>query len=248
MKVGSNVLTMAEGSNKVQGILFKRLWYFKYTLLSLDQSCFWKETFCNLRTCKSKCWKYFLQKFGQFRNKRNTNKHPANSWEYDVPVSALRPKFLWVLRFFDVVKNRFSQHSCLGLNDLFKSMFPDSEISETFKVRILDQLWNCSFFQRCSAAIDKCFSIFCDIVWWQRKPDSAEWADGPTSKLLGRQRDVGPYKIFWFRVSEWPECHKSPHCFICIFVEVVRKSADTNIKGRSQCNLECSGTDRWRTL
>ena len=51
-----------------------------------------------------------------------------------VPVSALRPEFLWVLKFFQVVKNRFSQHPCLGLNDLFESMFPDSETSETFKL------------------------------------------------------------------------------------------------------------------
>ena len=113
-------------------------------------------------------------------------------------------------------------------------------------MRILDQLWTCSFLQRCSAEIDKCFSIFCDIVWYEQ--DYAEWADGPTSKVLGRQLGTGPHKIFWFKVSESPECHKSPYCFICIFGEVVRKAAVTNINGRSQWLLECSGTDRWGTL
>ena len=54
-------------------------------------------------------------------------------------------------------------------------------------MRILDQLWIFSFIKRwrCSAEIDKRFSIFCDIVWWEHEQDSAEWADGPTSKVLG---------------------------------------------------------------
>ena len=46
-----------------------------------------------------------------------------------VPVSAVRAEVLWVLR---VVKNYFSLRSCLGLNYLFKSMFPDSEIAKTY--------------------------------------------------------------------------------------------------------------------
>ena len=45
-----------------------------------------------------------------------------------VPVSALQVEDLWV------VKNDFSLCLCLGLNDPFKSMFPNSEIAKTFKL------------------------------------------------------------------------------------------------------------------
>ena len=48
-----------------------------------------------------------------------------------VPVRALRGEVLLVLK---VVKNHFSLRSCLGLNDLFKNIFPDSEIAKTFKL------------------------------------------------------------------------------------------------------------------
>ena len=47
-----------------------------------------------------------------------------------VLVSALWAEVLWVL---NVVINHFSLCLCLGLNDLFKSMFPDSEIAKLFK-------------------------------------------------------------------------------------------------------------------
>ena len=48
-----------------------------------------------------------------------------------VLVSALRAEVLWV---FKVLKNNFSLRSCFDLNDLFKSMFPNSEIAKTFKL------------------------------------------------------------------------------------------------------------------
>ena len=48
-----------------------------------------------------------------------------------VLVSTLPADILWE---FKVVKNNFSLRSCLGLNDLFKSMFPDSEIAKRFKL------------------------------------------------------------------------------------------------------------------
>ena len=48
-----------------------------------------------------------------------------------VPVSTLRAEVLWVLK---VVKNHFSLRSCLGLNDLLKSVFPDSEVAKTSKL------------------------------------------------------------------------------------------------------------------
>ena len=65
--------------DRILQLLFKRLWYFKYGLLSL------------------------------------------------VLVIALRAEVLWVL---SVVINHFSLCLCLGLNDLFKSMFPDSETAK----------------------------------------------------------------------------------------------------------------------
>ena len=48
-----------------------------------------------------------------------------------VSVSTLQVEVIWVLK---VVKNHFSLRSCLGLNDLFKKMFPDSEIVKPFKL------------------------------------------------------------------------------------------------------------------
>ena len=48
-----------------------------------------------------------------------------------VPLSALQIGVLWVLR---VVENHCSLCLCLGQNDLFKSMFPDSAITKTFKL------------------------------------------------------------------------------------------------------------------
>ena len=48
-----------------------------------------------------------------------------------VAVSSIQAEVLWVLK---VVKNHFSLGSCLGLNDLCKSMFPKSEITKTSKL------------------------------------------------------------------------------------------------------------------
>ena len=49
-----------------------------------------------------------------------------------VPISPLPAEVLWLPK---VVKNHFTLHSCLGLNDLFKSnMFPHRKIAKTFKL------------------------------------------------------------------------------------------------------------------
>ena len=93
---------------------------------------------------------------------------------------------------------------------------------------MLDQSGTCFFLQRWSAEIDKCVSIFCDIVWWEHEEDSAGWADGLTIEILGRQWGTGLPKIFWFKASESPECQKSQQCFICIFGEIVTSQVKSN--------------------
>jgi hypothetical protein len=48
-----------------------------------------------------------------------------------IPVSTLRAEVLWTLK---VAESHYSLRSCLGLNNLFKSMFTDSEIAKCFQL------------------------------------------------------------------------------------------------------------------
>ena len=48
-----------------------------------------------------------------------------------LPTTVLRAEILWALK---VVNNHFSLRSCLGLNEIFKEMFPDSDIAKSFKL------------------------------------------------------------------------------------------------------------------
>ena len=48
-----------------------------------------------------------------------------------IPASTLKAENFWSLK---VVSSHFALRSCLGLNDLFKTMFIDSEIAKSFQL------------------------------------------------------------------------------------------------------------------
>lgn len=48
-----------------------------------------------------------------------------------IPASTLNAEILWTLK---VVMSHFSLRSCLGLNELFSTMFPDSNIAKSFQL------------------------------------------------------------------------------------------------------------------
>ena len=104
-----------------------------------------------------------------------------------VPVSVLRAEILYVLK---VEENHFSMRMCLGLNDLFKSMFPDSEIAKTLK--LIKTKWGylinyglATFFSDVLLKSIKLLHIlwyrmmrarkgFCKISWWTYKQGIGE--------------------------------------------------------------------------
>ena len=48
-----------------------------------------------------------------------------------VPVSTIQAEVLWTLK---VASSHFSLRSCMGLNELFRSMFKDSEVAKSFQL------------------------------------------------------------------------------------------------------------------
>ena len=168
--------------DRILQLLFKRLWYFKYGLLSL------------------------------------------------VLVSALRAEVLWVL---NVVINHFSLCLCLGLNDLFKSMFPDSEIAKWIilvsKTKC-ECLINCRLVSFFKDDLLKLINVspYCVILYDESMRKIQQDGQMDLQVRYWDDNETGLPKIFWFKTSELPECHKSQHCFICIFGEIVASQVKSN--------------------
>lgn len=54
-----------------------------------------------------------------------------NITDFILPANTFQAEILWALK---VVVNHFSMWSCLGLNDLFRRMFPDSNVAKSFQL------------------------------------------------------------------------------------------------------------------
>ena len=51
--------------------------------------------------------------------------------QYALPVNLAKAEILWSMK---VILNHFSLRSCLGIGDLFRTMFPDSDVAQTFEL------------------------------------------------------------------------------------------------------------------
>ena len=62
----------------------------------------------------------------------SSKKKSAGVANYFISDNTLNAEILWCL---NIVMSHFSYNSCIGLNQLFKLMFPDSEVAANFALR-----------------------------------------------------------------------------------------------------------------
>ena len=94
-------------------------------------------------------------------------------------VAVSHAEIHWVIK---VVNSRFSYHSCINLNSLLASMFPDSQI-----VKSLQMSKNISF-------------------QWKFEPVSPRWAVRCSDQFLGQRNYPGSNMLFWFMIFQTAKC------------------------------------------
>ena len=118
------VFTMAEEINELESILqfwFKRLWYFKYELLSLASHASGKKHSAIPGLKSLNVGNTFFKSLGNSETSVKATGSLQTIKSMVEPVRHFRLKFFRCSKLWKII---FSPRLCLGLNDLFKACFP----------------------------------------------------------------------------------------------------------------------------